>query len=96
MKPTPSSTCRCPACWPRLCGVTVEEYDSLPEGVSQPLQFTMPAQADQVARVWYDVLAPQGAQVLARYTQDYYAGKPAITINNVWQGQSALRRRVRQ
>jgi beta-galactosidase len=69
-----------------LCGITVEEYDSLPEGVSQPLAFTMPAKAGQIARVWYDVLAPQGAQVIARYTQDYYAGKPAITLNSVGKG----------
>jgi beta-galactosidase len=69
-----------------MCGITVEEYDSLPEGVSQPLQFSMPAQVDQMARVWYDVLAPKGAQVIARYTQDYYAGKPAITVNNYGKG----------
>jgi len=69
-----------------LCGMTVEEYDSLPEGVTQPLQFTIPARPDQVARVWYDVLAPQGAQVIARYTQDYYKGKPAITLNTYGKG----------
>jgi beta-galactosidase len=74
-----------------LCGVTVEEYDSLPEGVSQPLEITLPGAGTAqrpLARVWYDILAPQGAEVVARYTQDYYAGKPAITLNHFGKGKA--------
>lgn len=29
---------------------------------------------------WIDVLDPDGAQVLFRYTRDYYAGRPAVTV----------------
>jgi beta-galactosidase len=36
--------------------------------------------------VWCDVLEPKGATVVGRYTQDYYAGRPAITLNQIGQG----------
>jgi beta-galactosidase len=39
------------------------------------------------ASVWCDILKPKGATVVARYTQDYYAGRPAITLNEIGQGQ---------
>jgi beta-galactosidase len=34
-----------------------------------------------------DILKPTSAKVVARYMQDYYAGKPAITINQSGKGQ---------
>ena len=37
--------------------------------------------------VWADVLKPTTAQVVARYSQDYYAGKAAATINTFGDGQ---------
>jgi beta-galactosidase len=73
-----------------LCGVEVEEYDSLPADVRNRLEFTLPELASTPsasASVWCDVLKPNGATVVARYTQDYYAGQPAITLNDVGQGQ---------
>jgi beta-galactosidase len=33
------------------------------------------------------VLEPKGATVVATYTDDYYAGKPAITLNRCGKGQ---------
>jgi beta-galactosidase len=73
-----------------LCGVTVEEYDSLWPGVAQSVEFSSPGLAGTkvAARLWCDVLAPNGAQVIAKYGQDYYAGKPAITRNLVGKGQA--------
>jgi beta-galactosidase len=72
-----------------LCGVTVEEYASLPADVSQALAF-VPPDLDRgqppAARVWCDILAPKGAEILARYTDDYYAGRPAITLNRYGEG----------
>src|SRR6185503_2404161 len=35
-----------------------------------------------------DILKPNGAMVVARYTQDYYAGKPAITLNRFGAGRA--------
>ena len=74
-----------------VCGVEVEEYDSLPEGVSQPLAFadaTRFAGAAPHAKVWCDVLKVGSADVVARYTDDYYAGTPAVTVNRFGKGQA--------
>lgn len=67
-----------------VCGIEVEEYDSLPAGVSQPLTFVAEGFQNGPAlraQIWCDVLRMHSAQPIALYTQDYYAGKPAITEN---------------
>jgi beta-galactosidase len=72
-----------------LCGVEVEEYDSLPADGRNELEFTLPELASAAtasASVWCDVLEPKDATVVGRYTQDYYAGRPAITLNEIGQG----------
>lgn len=70
-------------------GVTVEDYDSLPEGAGQPLQFNVASvTGEPMARAWCDILAPDTAAVAATYTQEYYAGKPAVTVNNTGQGKA--------
>jgi len=72
-----------------LCGVKIEDYDSLPADVSQALEFVRPELATvhpPSARVWCDILTPDGAEIVARYTRDYYAGKPAITLNRLGTG----------
>jgi beta-galactosidase len=62
-----------------VCGVVVEDYDSLPAGASNVLTF---ADVEGAAgRVWCDILTPRGAEVIARYGHDFYAGQPAITVN---------------
>ncbi len=75
---------RPPGLLARLCGVEVQEYDSLPPEVGNALEFSLPdlvVARPLSATVWCDVLEPKGATVVARYTRDYYAGKPAITLN---------------
>jgi beta-galactosidase len=71
-----------------VCGIKVEEYDSLPPDVSQPLEFNRPElmalQAN--AGIWCDILQSNGAEIIARYTHDYYGGEPAITLNRSGQG----------
>jgi beta-galactosidase len=71
-----------------LFGVTVDDYDSLPEGAGQPLQFTPTVTGEPAAKAWCDILAPGKAEVVASYTQDYYAGKPAITLNKTGNGKA--------
>jgi beta-galactosidase len=72
-----------------VCGVTVEEYDSLPEEIELRL-----ALGDElgggfdVGRVWADVLETDGAQVLSAYGSEYYAGRPAVTMNRFGAGQA--------
>lgn len=72
-----------------LCGVRVEEYDSLSPEACQPLEFTLPSLASgelPSAWLWCDLLSPEGAEVIARYTRDYYAGVPAITLHRYGRG----------
>jgi len=72
-----------------LCGVKIEDHDSLPADVSQALEFVLPELATvhpPPARVWCDILTLDGAEIVARYTRDYYAGQPAITLNRVGNG----------
>jgi beta-galactosidase len=74
-----------------LCGVEVDEYDSLPPGVTRPLVCTWP-QRDRdctpEATIWCDVLAPRAAEVVARYGGGYYAGRPAATRRSAGRGQA--------
>jgi beta-galactosidase len=80
---------RLPGRLAEMCGVEVEEYDSLAAGMSNELEFVLPGLAGAarpVAGVLCEVLNPNGALVVARYTRDYYAGQPAITLNRFGQG----------
>lgn len=71
-----------------LCGVEVEEYVSLPRDLDNEIQFSESVISTTrfATKAWCDVLQPMGAKVLARYRQDYFAGKPAITMNEVGEG----------
>ena len=74
-----------------LCGVQVEEYDSLPAGATQPLEGQwLEAQRGEamLAETWCDILTPTTADVIASYTASYYAGRPAITRNRYGRGQA--------
>jgi beta-galactosidase len=71
-----------------IAGVEVEEYDSFAEEMRNPLKFCVPGFEDtQVsAAIWADVLKPTTAEPVAVYTQDYYAGRAAITMNQYGAG----------
>ncbi len=72
-----------------MCGVTVEEYDSLDDGRTVALKGAGElAHAGGAGLAWADVLALEGAEVLARYDADYYAGEPAITVNRYGAGRA--------
>jgi beta-galactosidase len=67
-----------------ICGVAVAEYDSLPPGAQNGLEWSLPGPAGATpgaCLAWADILAPTTAEVIARYTQDYYAGQAAVTLN---------------
>jgi beta-galactosidase len=67
----------------KLCGVEVEEYISMPTDADNRIDF----QGNSfTAAIWADVLAPQGSEVIARYMDDFYAGKPAGTLNKLGEG----------
>ncbi len=44
------------------------------------------ARRDSLRRCWSDILDPSTAKVLATYGKSYYAGKPAVTMNNFGKG----------
>jgi beta-galactosidase len=68
----------------RLCGVVVEDVDSLPEGAARALDF--PGVPGAAGRIWCDIVTPQGADVVARYADDFYAGEAAVTVHAVGRG----------
>jgi beta-galactosidase len=71
-----------------LAGVLVEEYDSYAPGMSNPLRFCLPGCEDvQVsAEIWADVLRPTTAEPVAFYTEEFYADRAAITVNQYGEG----------
>ena len=66
-----------------LFGLEVQEFDMLPPGEVSQLIFkaAFPTSQAHPARLWCDVIEPKGCQVLATYAKDFYAGKPAMTLN---------------
>jgi beta-galactosidase len=81
---------RLPGLLAEVCGVEVEDYDSLSSQMQNSLEFMIPELKDACATVGVlcDILKPTSATVVARYTQDYYAGKPAITLNQFGAGRT--------
>ena len=82
---------RLPGLLAEVCGVEVEEYDSLSSQMQNGVEFVIPELAEREhvpAGVLCDILKPTSATVVARYTQDYYSGKPAITLNSFGGGRA--------
>lgn len=73
-----------------ICGITVEEYEALPSDVSVPISLQLPQsdapKTDVAARLWCDVIEAKGAEVLATYAGEFYAGTPAVTLNSYGKG----------
>jgi beta-galactosidase len=75
-----------------ICGVEVEEYVSLPSGVRNRITYCHPALKslpERGVRIWCDILSPRGALTVARYEEDFFAGKPALTLNHSGKGWAA-------
>jgi beta-galactosidase len=71
----------------KMCGIEVEEYVSMPVDQDNRVQFGLPELEDEFpASVWADVIEPKGAEVIAWHSQDFYAGKPAATMNRFENG----------
>jgi len=71
-----------------LFGIVVTEYDPLPTGKTNTIRLIHPElEIEELeAKVWCDVISTQQAEVVAEYTQDYYAQSPAVTINQYGSG----------
>ncbi|MEV1320491.1 beta-galactosidase [Micromonospora arborensis] len=71
----------------QLMGVRVDEWDARGPEVVNPVR--LGAGTDQVdveARLLFEVVIPQGAQVIGTYQTDFYAGTPAVTRNSFGAG----------
>ncbi len=73
-----------------LFGLEVVEFDPLPPGEENHLVFKGAFQTSHLhpARLWCDVIEPKECQVLATYAKDFYAGKPAVTMNTFGLGKA--------
>ena len=66
-----------------LAGVAIHEFD--PQ-TNQEQEIDAGAAGHFPAQVWFDILEPKTAEVLATYRKGYYAGKAAVTRNRVGKG----------
>lgn len=73
-----------------LFGMEVEEFDPLPADQENHLNFKGEFHVSNLhpARMWCDIIKPNGCDVLAVYAKDFYAGKPAITMNTYGLGKA--------
>jgi beta-galactosidase len=73
-----------------LFGLEVLEFDPLPPGEENHLTFkgAFPTSHMHPARLWCDIIEPKGCQILATYVKDFYAGRPAITMNTFGLGKA--------
>lgn len=73
-----------------LFGLEVVEFDTLPPNAENHLTFKGAFQTSHLhpARLWCDIIEPHGCQVLATYSKDFYAGKPAVTLNDFGLGKA--------
>ena len=63
-----------------LLGIRVSEYDPLPPGAERAVS-VLATGAKMTGRMWADIIEPVGAEALAVYTEDRWAGKAAATAN---------------
>ncbi|MEH0514946.1 beta-galactosidase [Streptomyces sp. B21-106] len=68
-----------------LLGIRVEEWDARPEDVENPVRFTA---FTARARLVFEIVRLCGAEAVARYETDFYAGTPAVTRNGHGAGQA--------
>lgn len=73
-----------------MFGLKVVEFDPLPPGEENHLAIkgTFPTTGMHSGRLWCDIIEPTEAEVIATYAQDFYAGKPAITMNAFGEGRA--------
>jgi beta-galactosidase len=73
-----------------LFGMEVLEFDPIPPGEDNHLTFkgTFPTSHLHPAKIWCDIIEPKGCQVLAVFAKDFYAGRPAVTMNTFGLGRA--------
>lgn len=63
----------------KLCGISIQEFDSSPISVRLTDDFGR-------STLWRDIIESETAEVIARYDGEYYTQTPAITVNSYGKG----------
>lgn len=73
-----------------LFGMEVIEFDALPPGEENHLTFkgAFPATHLHPGQIWCDIIEPKGCEIVATFAKDFYAGRPAITLNRFGDGRA--------
>jgi beta-galactosidase len=67
-----------------LMGVRVDEWDARGPEVVNPVRLL--AQLEVTSQLVFELVIPQGAEVIGTYQADFYAGTPAVTRNTFGAG----------
>jgi beta-galactosidase len=73
-----------------LFGLEVQEYDPIGATDENHLTFkgAFPTSHLHPAKIWCDIIEPTTCQVLAVFAKDFYAGRPAMTMNTFGLGKA--------
>ena len=69
-----------------LVGATVEEWHSLPPGVTYPLEMVKASERPFSVGLWAEALQPSSAEIVARFAAGPLGGRPAACLNRVGKG----------
>jgi beta-galactosidase len=70
-----------------LVGATVEEWHSLPPGVTYPLETAGLSDGPFAIGLWAEALKPVSAEILARFVGGALDGRPAASLNRFGKGE---------
>jgi beta-galactosidase len=76
----------------KVLGIWVEEtdvfYDHQEQSILMADGNALGLSGQYSVRHYADIIHPEGAEVLAAYGQDFYAGEPALTVNRFGEGEA--------
>ena len=76
----------------RVLGLWSEEIDALGVGETNAVRFEhgnpMGLSGEYPAHIFCDLIHAEGAETLATYAKDFYAGRPAVTVNAFGKGRA--------
>lgn len=79
-----------PAPFRKLLGICVEEFDPmLPDQQNSiMIENTNGTCTEYDCNLWADIIRLEGAEKLATFTSDFFAGSPAVTVNSFGKGKA--------
>ena len=72
----------------KLLGIWSEEIDVLYDDEAVPVKFGAILGKEYHGRIFCDLIHAEAAQVLGEYTGEFYAGRPALTVNRFGAGRA--------